>query len=33
MIPKDIVFIDDIPVTSSSKPDLKTLEKMYMARN
>lgn len=33
MIPKDIVFIDDIPVTSSSKPDLKTLVKMYMARN
>ncbi|MFR6066405.1 MAG: AMP-binding enzyme [Eubacterium sp.] len=33
MIPKDIVFIDDIPVTSSSKPDLKTLEKMYMDWN
>lgn len=32
MVPKDIVFLDDIPLTSSRKPDLKALEKMYLER-
>lgn len=30
MVPKDIVFIDDIPQTSSRKPDLMVLEKIYL---
>lgn len=30
MVPRDIVFLDDIPQTSSRKPDLKALEKIYL---
>ena len=32
MVPKDIVFLNDIPLTSSRKPDLKALEKMYLEK-
>lgn len=30
MVPVDIVFVDDIPLTPAKKPDLKALEKMYL---
>lgn len=29
MVPKDIVFLDDVPLTASRKTDLQALEKMY----
>ena len=32
MVPVDVVFIDDIPLTPAKKPDLKALEKMYINR-
>ena len=30
MVPVDIVFTEDIPLTPAKKPDLKSLEKMYL---
>lgn len=32
MVPVDIVFIDDIPLTPAKKPDLKALEKIYFTK-
>ena len=30
MVPKEIKFVDSIPLTSTKKPDIKKLEQMYI---
>ena len=32
-VPKDVVFIEEMPLTTSQKPDLKLLEAMYKEKN
>ena len=33
MVPKDIIFIREIPLNSSKKPDLIALEQIYLNKN
>ena len=33
MVPSDVVFIDEMPLNASKKPNLIELEKMYQSNN